>query len=109
MASARSIVYDTAVGSKLFGSAVVSKQANLQENRPGMQRRRVGVEVRIRRELEDWERHLEAHGVALAVETANPFTRSPIIDAPYASVIVFRDPDNIQLELFAPAVTRDSA
>ena len=30
-------------------------------------------------------------------------TQSPIVDEPYASVLVFRDPDNIQLELFAPA------
>ena len=34
---------------------------------------------------------------------------SPIADEPYASVLVFRDPDNIQLELFAPAATRDGA
>jgi glyoxylase I family protein len=32
-----------------------------------------------------------------------PLTQSPIADEPYASVLVFRDQDNIQLELFAPA------
>jgi glyoxylase I family protein len=31
-----------------------------------------------------------------------PLTQSPIADESYASVLVFRDPDNIQLELFAP-------
>ena len=31
-----------------------------------------------------------------------PLTQSPISDQPYGSVLVFRDPDNIQLELFAP-------
>ncbi len=31
-----------------------------------------------------------------------PLTQSPIADEPYGSVLVFRDPDNIQLELFAP-------
>jgi hypothetical protein len=29
-------------------------------------------------------------------------TQSPIADEPYGSVLVFRDPDNIQLELFSP-------
>jgi catechol 2,3-dioxygenase-like lactoylglutathione lyase family enzyme len=41
--------------------------------------------------LESWQEHLAAHGVH----------QSPITDAPYGSVLVFRDPDNIQLELFA--------
>ena len=37
-------------------------------------------------------------------DTANkPLTRPPIADEPYGSVLVFRDPDNIQLEPFAPA------
>jgi len=31
-----------------------------------------------------------------------PQTQSPIADEAYGSVIVFRDPDNIQLELFCP-------
>jgi hypothetical protein len=29
-------------------------------------------------------------------------TQSPIADEVYGSVLVFRDPDNIQLEFFAP-------
>jgi glyoxylase I family protein len=41
-------------------------------------------------ELEAWGEHLAAHGVE----------HSPISDHPYGSVLVFRDPDNIQLELF---------
>jgi glyoxylase I family protein len=68
----------------------------------------VGLAVTTRAELEEWERHLDANGVSVADEAAKPLTRSAIIDAPYASVIVFRDPDNIQLELFAAAATRDS-
>ena len=28
-----------------------------------------------------------------------PLTQSPIADEPYGSVLVFRDPDNIQIEL----------
>jgi glyoxylase I family protein len=69
----------------------------------------VGLAVTTREELEDWERHLEANGVVLVDPADKPFTRSAIMDAPYASVLVFRDPDNIQLELFTPAETRDSA
>ena len=50
--------------------------------------------VPSRTELEHWARRLDDLGV--------PF--SPIADSfsiPGASVIVFRDPDNVQLELFA--------
>jgi glyoxylase I family protein len=62
-----------------------------------------GLAVPSRRDLELWQEHLEAKGV-VRVDTADkPLTQSPIADEPYASVLVFRDPDNIQLELFAPA------
>jgi catechol-2,3-dioxygenase len=44
-----------------------------------------------RAELETWAKHFEQKGVSY----------SPITDAPYGSVLVFRDPDNIQLELIA--------
>lgn len=43
--------------------------------------------------LVDWEKHLADKGV----------TYSPINDQFYGSVLVLRDPDNVQLELFAPA------
>jgi glyoxylase I family protein len=59
---------------------------------------RVGLDhlalaVASRAELEKWVEHLEGCGVP----------HSAISDMPYASVVVFRDPDNIQLELFALA------
>ena len=44
-------------------------------------------------ELEAWERELESRGV----------TYSPITETPIGTVIVFRDPDNIQLEFWLPA------
>ena len=44
-------------------------------------------------ELESWEQKLRAADV--------PFT--PIAQSPIGPVIVFRDPDNIQLEFFLPA------
>jgi glyoxylase I family protein len=66
-----------------------------------------GFAVPTRRDLEAWQTHLEANGVARAECADKPLTQSPIADEAYASVLVFRDPDNIQLELFAPAATRD--
>jgi glyoxylase I family protein len=62
-----------------------------------------GLHVPARDDLETWQDHLEAHGVVRAEAADKPLTQSPIADEPYASVLVFRDPDNIQLELFAPA------
>lgn len=57
--------------------------------------RRVGLDhlafaVADRDELEKWVAHLDAHGVP----------HSGIIDAEHGPTLVFRDPDNIQLELF---------
>ncbi|HEX3565314.1 MAG TPA: VOC family protein [Acidimicrobiales bacterium] len=63
----------------------------------------VGLNVGSRADLEAWQSHLEANGVARADNADKPLTQSPITDRPYGSVLVFRDPDNIQLELFAPA------
>jgi glyoxylase I family protein len=60
------------------------------ETRTGLDH--VGFSVASRADLEAWQRHLQEVGV----------TQSPIADTPYGSILVFRDPDNIQLELFAP-------
>ena len=60
------------------------------ERRTGLDH--VGLAVPSRTELEAWQRHLAGLGVR----------QSPIADRPYGSVLVFRDPDNIQLEMFAP-------
>jgi catechol 2,3-dioxygenase-like lactoylglutathione lyase family enzyme len=46
-------------------------------------------------ELEAWRRQLEAHAV----------THSPIAETTLGPVLVFRDPDNIQLELVAEPET----
>jgi len=51
----------------------------------------VSFEVPSRAALDEWAAHLEALGIE----------HSPITEAPYGTVLVFRDPDNIQLELFA--------
>jgi catechol-2,3-dioxygenase len=57
---------------------------------------RVGLDhlalaVESRSELEDWVAHFDGHGV----------WHSAISDRQWGSVLVFRDPDNIQLELFS--------
>ncbi len=62
-----------------------------------------GFVVPTRQDLEDWQDHLDAHGVVRADTADKPLTQSPIADEPYGSVLVFRDPDNIQLEFFSPA------
>ncbi|HMF82350.1 MAG TPA: VOC family protein [Acidimicrobiia bacterium] len=59
------------------------------ELRTGLDHLSFGVASRT--ELEVWQAHLDRHGV----------TYTPIVDAPYGAVLVFRDSDNIQLELIA--------
>lgn len=75
--------------------------ALFQETTTGLDH--AGFGVASRADLEAWQDHLETHGVVRADAADKPLTQSPIADEPYASVLVFRDPDNIQLELFAPA------
>ncbi|MDQ1711756.1 MAG: glyoxylase family protein [Frankiaceae bacterium] len=53
----------------------------------------LSLAVNDREELVRWAEHLAAKGV----------TASPIEDAFYGNVLVLRDPDNIQLELFVRA------
>ena len=70
------------------------------ETRTGLDH--VGFAVPSRADLQDWQQHLETHGVVRAEAADRPLTQSPIADEFYGSVLVFRDADNIQLELFAP-------
>jgi glyoxylase I family protein len=65
--------------------------SRFDEFRTGLDHFAFGVGSRA--ELEAWEQRLREAGI--------PFT--PIADTPIGSVIVFRDPDNIQLEFFLPA------
>jgi catechol 2,3-dioxygenase-like lactoylglutathione lyase family enzyme len=52
----------------------------------------VGFNCGGRAELEEWIARFDGMGVA----------HSGVVEAEYGQVVVFRDPDNIQLELFAP-------
>jgi glyoxylase I family protein len=77
------------------------------ETRTGLDH--VGLMVADRAELEAWQAHLEKNGVTRSAAADHPLTQSPIADEIYGSVLVFRDPDNIQLELFAPPPGRENA
>ena len=70
------------------------------ETRTGLDH--VGLVVADRKVLEAWQDHLADHGVKRSAAADRPLTQSPIADEPYGSVLVFRDPDNIQLELSCP-------
>jgi glyoxylase I family protein len=61
-----------------------------------------GFIVPGRADLEAWQTHLATKGVVRSDVADKPLTQSPIADEAYGSVLVFRDPDNIQLEFFAP-------
>lgn len=77
-----------------------NSRESFSETRTGLDH--VGFVVPDRAGLEAWQAHLETNGVARAEVADRPLTQSPIKDRPYGSVVTFRDPDNIQLELFAP-------
>ena len=62
----------------------------------------VGLVLPSRADLVRWQDHLEQHGVRRADKADRPLTQSPIADEFYGAVLVFRDPDNIQLELCVP-------
>lgn len=53
----------------------------------------VAFHVATEAELKEWERELSARGI----------TFTPTAETPIGSVVVFRDPDNIQLEFWLPS------
>lgn len=77
----------------------VNEKEAFSERRTGLDH--LGVGVPTRSELEAWAVHLEEMGVLRAKAADRPCTQSPIADTPYGSILVFRDPDNIQLEILA--------
>ena len=77
----------------------VNQGERFSERRTGLDH--FGMAVPTRAELEAWQAHLEEMGVARAAAD-RPCTQSPIADTPYGSILVFRDPDNIQLEMYSP-------
>jgi catechol-2,3-dioxygenase len=75
-------------------------QGNFNEAVVGLDH--VGFQIGTRKDLLSWQRHLEENGVMPAPAADRPLTQAPIVDEPYGAILVFRDPDNIQLELFVP-------
>lgn len=65
-------------------------KGSFHETRTGLDH--VSFAVASRDDLVGWEKVLRDKGVVV----------SPIADRPWGSVLVFRDPDNIQLELCSP-------
>jgi glyoxylase I family protein len=61
-----------------------------EETRTGLDHISFGVGSRA--ELKEWSQRLTDNGV----------DHSPVAEDPFGAVLVFRDPDNIQLELVAP-------
>jgi catechol 2,3-dioxygenase-like lactoylglutathione lyase family enzyme len=87
----RHVVYEvggTLLG--LHGFPVLTSEEPFDERRPGLDHIAFGVASRA--ELEGWAARLDELGIA----------RGEIQDAGYGSGLAFRDPDNIQLEVFAP-------
>ena len=88
----RHIVYllgNTALG--LHGFPDLASTEPFNERTPGLDHLAFGVASRD--ELAEWAARLDELGVA----------HSDIVDASYGSGLSFRDPDNIALEVFAPA------
>jgi glyoxylase I family protein len=70
------------------------------ETRTGLDH--VGLGVPSRADLEVWQAHLDSLGVRRSSMANQPCTQSPIEDHFFGSILVFRDPDNVQIEMFAP-------
>ncbi len=77
-----------------------NQRERFAETRTGLDH--VGLVVPTRADLEAWQAHLEALGVERSSVADRPRTQSPIDDRPFGSILTFRDPDNIPLELFTP-------
>lgn len=67
-----------------------TRSASFDETRPGLDH--LSFAVRDNEELRAWKQHLDGLGIG----------HSPLAEDPFGLVLVFRDPDNIQLELFVP-------
>lgn len=88
--------YSMAVLGDPRSGTVIALVRHTEERAGRFDESRVGLDhlsfsVRDSDELRSWKAHLERLGVP----------HSPLAEDPFGLVVVFRDPDNIQLELFA--------
>jgi glyoxylase I family protein len=84
----RNLVHPTGVAVAVMTHDGTAETGAFDERRVGLDH--LAFEVADRDELQRWVTHLEAKGVA----------HSGIIDAHFGATVVFRDPDNMQLEFF---------
>lgn len=86
---------------------IVLHEHDVNDGRPFSERvtglDHVGFGVASRAELVRWTDRLEELDVEKVQIADRALTQSPIVDMPYGGILVFRDPDNIQLEFFSPA------
>jgi catechol 2,3-dioxygenase-like lactoylglutathione lyase family enzyme len=68
-----------------------NRRERFEETHTGLDHISFGVASRA--ELKEWSGRLSENGV----------DHSPVAEDPFGAVLVFRDPDNIQLELVAPS------
>jgi catechol 2,3-dioxygenase-like lactoylglutathione lyase family enzyme len=81
-----------------------SQGERFDERRTGLDH--VGISTADRAALDAFSDHLVSVGGVRKVPVADrPLTQSPVAETPYGDILVFRDPDNIQLEAFAPPST----
>ncbi|HEX2285877.1 MAG TPA: VOC family protein [Mycobacterium sp.] len=85
---ANSLIHPSGVVVTVLTHHATTSEDTFDERRVGLDHLAFAVEDRD--ELQQWVAHLDAHGVP----------HSGIIDAVHGPTLVFRDPDNIQLEFF---------
>jgi glyoxylase I family protein len=84
----RNLIHASGVAVAVMTHERTAEAGAFDETRVGLDH--LAFEVANREELERWVTHLEAHGVS----------NSGIIDIGFGPTLVFRDPDNMQLEFF---------
>jgi len=83
------LIFSPPLAIGLHTHAGTAKGDAFDERRVGLDH--ISFQVENRDALEAWAKRLDELDIA----------HSPVTDAPYGTVLVFRDPDNIQLEFFA--------
>jgi glyoxylase I family protein len=84
----RSLIHPSGVAVTLMTHSATAGFGAFDERRVGLDH--LAFQVTDVEELKRWVSHLNANGVS----------HSGIIDVGYGSTVVFRDPDNVQLEFF---------
>ena len=84
----RSLVHPSGINVNVLTHTATAEGGAFDERRVGLDH--LAFQVSDRDELQDWVKHLDAMTVP----------NSGIIDIGYGPTVVFRDPDNMQLELY---------